>query len=62
MYYNNELIRLETWQKRYAIKGEISDFFSDGVHPSMLTYQIWGKDMANYIMKTQSFKEWMRRS
>lgn len=62
IYYNNEIIRLETWQKRYNVKGEVSDFFSDGVHPSMLTYQIWGKDMANYIINTRSFKEWMQKN
>ncbi|NVJ89722.1 MAG: SGNH/GDSL hydrolase family protein [Flavobacteriaceae bacterium] len=60
VYYNNELIKFDTWQNRYKIKGDINSFFSDGVHPSFITYQTWGKDMANYILNTRSFKQWMQ--
>jgi len=56
VHFNNEIVKLDTWQKRYNLKGDISDFFSDGVHPSKLTYQVWGKDMATFIMNTKSFK------
>lgn len=56
VHYNNEIITLETWQKRHHLVGEPSIFFSDGVHPSKLTYQTWGKEMAHFIMNTKSFK------
>jgi len=56
VHYNNEIVKLNTWQKLYNLEGDISTFFSDGVHPSKLTYQIWGKDMATFIMNTKSFK------
>jgi lysophospholipase L1-like esterase len=56
VHYNNEIITLKNWKEKYAIEGEISTFFSDGVHPSKLTYQVWGKDMADFIINTKSFK------
>lgn len=53
VFFNNEIIKLQSWQKKYNLKGDASVFFSDGVHPSKITYQTWGKDMAHFIMNTQ---------
>lgn len=61
VYFNNEIVQLEIWKKRYNLQGNINDFFSDGVHPSKLTYQVWGKDMAQFIMNSDSFKIWMQK-
>lgn len=47
--YSSRAIKLEDWTKKYGVPGTISDFFSDGVHPSKLTYQIWAKDLAGFI-------------
>ena len=57
VHFNNEIISIKTWKEKYKIKGNSTTFFSDGVHPSKLTYQIWGKDMATFIMKTKKFKQ-----
>jgi len=51
VYFSNEPIELETWAKRYNIQVKGNPFFSDGVHPSKLTYQVWAKDMASFIHK-----------
>lgn len=51
VYFSNETIEIETWAKRYNIEVESNTFFSDGVHPSKLTYQVWAKDMATFIAK-----------
>ena len=56
VFYNDEIITLKSWQEKYNLEGDASIFFSDGVHPSKLTYQVWGKDMATFIMNTKSFK------
>jgi lysophospholipase L1-like esterase len=56
VHFNDEIISIETWKERYKMEGDLTAFFSDGVHPSKLTYQIWGKDMATFIMNTKSFK------
>ena len=50
VYYNEEVINLDIWKKRYSITGDVAEFFSDGVHPSELTYKTWGKDFAKYLL------------
>jgi hypothetical protein len=56
VFYFGEKITLQSWMDRFQITGEATDFFSDGVHPSKLTYQIWGKDMANKIFTNELLK------
>lgn len=46
VYYHHTIIRMQEWAQRFDIKAEASSFFSDGVHPSLLTYQTWAKDLA----------------
>ena len=53
VFFNNEIVTLKSWQKKYDIKGSTNVFFSDGVHPSKITYQTWGKDMAKFIINTK---------
>ena len=48
-YYNAEIIRLKNWLKGDFATKTAHDFFSDGVHPSKLTYQVWAKDFADFI-------------
>jgi lysophospholipase L1-like esterase len=51
VYYNAEVITLQAWSKRNKISESNSKiYFSDGVHPSKLTYQVWGKEMATFIL------------
>ncbi|MBV6644815.1 MAG: hypothetical protein KI790_05175 [Cyclobacteriaceae bacterium] len=50
VFYNHDVITLENWMNDIGIEASRADFFSDGVHPSELTYQIWAKDMANWII------------
>lgn len=54
VFYNNEVVTLKSWQDRYKIQGNVNTFFSDGVHPSKITYQTWGKDMAHFIMNSKT--------
>ncbi len=54
VFYANEWIDLEIWAKRYNVDVELNTFFSDGVHPSILTYQVWAKDMAKFITSNLS--------
>ncbi len=51
VYYNSEKINLETWGKRYKLKGSSGQFFSDGIHPSEYTYKLWAKDMWEFIKR-----------
>lgn len=53
VFYNAEIITIVGWKKKWAVEGVATDFFSDGVHPSKLTYQVWAKDMAYFIVEKQ---------
>lgn len=55
-YYFGEKITFERWIERYEVDGEPQDFFSDGVHPSKLTYQVWAKDVATNIVNSPKLK------
>ncbi len=50
VYYASDKMSLADWVKRNENVKDASDFFSDGVHPSKLTYQAWAIDMANSIV------------
>ncbi len=56
VYYYSRIITIESWIKRLNIKAESSVFFSDGVHPSKFTYQVWAKDLSNFIINQQEIK------
>lgn len=52
VFYFNEIITLKEWSKKYFLDARDSKiYFSDGVHPSLLTYNLWGKEMAEFIFK-----------
>lgn len=55
VYYIDEIITLKGWLKKYPSYDGLSidDFFSDGVHPSKLTYQLWAKEAALFWNKIQ---------
>ena len=49
VFYFGERITLEKWIDKLDAGLDKDDFFSDGVHPSKLTYQTWAKDIAGNI-------------
>jgi len=51
LYYYNRPITWADWQERLGIEAEPEELFSDGVHPSKLTYQIWAEDIARFAAK-----------
>ncbi len=56
VFYYSRTITIESWIKRLNIKAKPSAFFSDGVHPSKLTYQVWAKDFSNFIIEQKEIK------
>lgn len=48
----DEIITLNEWSERYQLKKDSALYFSDGVHPSKLTYQTWAKDIAIKLSKS----------
>ncbi|MEO9569710.1 MAG: SGNH/GDSL hydrolase family protein [Polaribacter sp.] len=52
VFYHNEIITLKKWSKKHSLDTNNTQlYFSDGVHPSQLTYKIWAKETASFIDK-----------
>ena len=49
IYYPPQKIKIEEWMGKLNENQTIFDFFSDGVHPSELTYELWAKDCVQYL-------------
>lgn len=49
VWFNEKRITLSEFQNIGGANYSITDFFSDGVHPSELTYRIWGEKMSRFI-------------
>jgi len=55
-------ITVEDWIERLGVEAEPADFFSDGVHPSRLTYQVWARDLANFITQNPDLNKSLRQA
>ncbi|MFT6970950.1 MAG: lysophospholipase L1-like esterase [Roseivirga sp.] len=53
VYYDSRIISFENWTEELDMEVDASAYFSDGVHPSLLTYQIWAKSMAKLIVENK---------
>ncbi len=49
VHYNAKIISLKKWIHFVEPNSQNKKFFSDGVHPSKLTYEIWGQRMAKWV-------------
>lgn len=50
VYFDAETIDLDVWLKNLP-QHKKEDFYSDGVHPSALTFSIWAKELAQIAYK-----------
>lgn len=62
VFYFGDKITLEGWIEKFQLNVKKADFFSDGVHPSKLTYQTWAKDIANEVYKNEKIKNALQQS
>jgi lysophospholipase L1-like esterase len=60
VYYNAQRINLNDWLQRLNLTGKPSDFFSDGVHHSKFTYQIWAKDFVGFIYNNSEIQNQLK--
>ena len=57
VFHCGETITLKGWIDKFQLNATLEDFFSDGVHPSKLTYQTWAKDIANEVFRNEKIKK-----
>jgi lysophospholipase L1-like esterase len=51
VFYVDEKITFKKWIKRTNKDLTPADFFSDGIHPSAMTYGMWGNEIGRFILK-----------
>jgi lysophospholipase L1-like esterase len=56
VHYYADRITIAGWSKRLNVKAERGDFFSDGVHPSKLTYQTWARDLGRWMVEEKGME------
>ena len=57
VYYIPRKLTAEWFINRYNLKGKrINDFYSDGVHPSKMTYDMWAREIFDFIQKNVSLQ------
>jgi lysophospholipase L1-like esterase len=56
VFYVDKTIRFDDWLSRTNGQSTVHDFFSDGVHPSAMTYGIWGEEIGKFIVQN-TFKK-----
>ncbi len=61
-FYFGDKITLREWIEKFQLRKKKEDFFSDGVHPSKLTYQTWAKDIAREIFSTEEINKALQQS
>lgn len=54
-YYPNRKIEVDRWLGHLDEGQTITAFFSDGVHPSELTYQLWAEESVEFLSKNNLY-------
>jgi lysophospholipase L1-like esterase len=62
IYYNRQRLTLDGWISRLAVDVGPEELFSDGVHPSALTYRMWARDFASYLLQAIGKEQLIRTS
>jgi lysophospholipase L1-like esterase len=57
LYYRGHQLTVKEWSIRHGIEAHPTTFFSDGVHPTALTYQLWAKDFAAFLWDLNVIKK-----
>jgi lysophospholipase L1-like esterase len=62
VYYSPRTVGSSDMIKRFNLNINPEDFFSDGVHPSKIAYQVWAKVFSNYLLETPEINSSILRS
>lgn len=60
VHYSDTKIRVRDWKAKFD--RDDGAFFSDGVHPSKLTYGLWAKELSSFVWETEALREKLRNT
>jgi lysophospholipase L1-like esterase len=53
VYFINQEINYKNWSPRIDPGLTMNDLFCDGVHPSRLSYELWGREIGEYVIENK---------
>ncbi|WP_226064790.1 SGNH/GDSL hydrolase family protein [Kaistella polysaccharea] len=53
IYFPTNKVDIQKWMKQLKNGQTIEDFFSDGIHPSKLTYRIWARESVQFLLDSK---------
>ena len=53
IYFPTNKVDIQKWMKLLNDNQTIEDFFSDGIHPSELTYKMWAKESVQFLLDSK---------
>lgn len=53
IYFPTNKVDIQKWMKLLNDNQTIADFFSDGIHPSELTYKMWTKESVQFLLDSK---------
>ena len=49
VYFDPEIITFSSWKDKLDLDLELEELFSDGIHPSKISYQLWASIVAQFV-------------
>jgi lysophospholipase L1-like esterase len=53
IYFPTNKVDTQKWMKYLKVEQTIEDFFSDGIHPSKLTYKLWATESVQFLLDSK---------
>ena len=53
IYFPTNKVDIQKWMQLLNDNQTIADFFSDGIHPSELTYKMWAKESVQFLLDSK---------
>ena len=51
VYFDPEIITFSSWKDKLNLDLELEELFSDGIHPSKVSYELWAEIVAQFIFE-----------
>ncbi|SFI53505.1 SGNH/GDSL hydrolase family protein [Halpernia frigidisoli] len=53
VYFDPEIITFSSWRDKLNLDLELEELFSDGIHPSKISYQLWAEIVAEFVLNKE---------